>query len=155
MFAVVKNNQVVYTLQPGQQLFVDGVDYGFNWLTALDTARLAQLGVQEVVNTPMPDQQYYWVSSTVEVVDGVATWVHATTPKDLAELKQQAIANAKASANQQLQQTDWTVIRKFERNVDIPLEVAAARQAIVDQCTAKEVAILASTTVEELIQAVQ
>jgi len=155
MFAVVKNNQVVYTLQPGQQLFVDGVDYGFNWLTALDTTRLAQLGVQEVVNTPMPDQQYYWVSSTVEVVDGVATWVHATTPKDLAQLKQQAIASAKASANQQLQQTGWTVIRKFERNVDIPLAVATARQAIVDQCTAKETAILASTTVEELIQAVQ
>ena len=155
MFAVVKNNQVVYTLQPGQQLFVDGVDYGFNWLTALDTTRLAQLGVQEVVNTPMPNQQYYWVSSTVEVVDGIATWVHATTPKDLAQLKQQAIASAKANANQQLQQTDWTVIRKFERNVDIPLEVATARQAIVDQCTAKETAILASTTVEELIQAVQ
>jgi len=155
MFAVVKNNQVVYTLQPGQQLFVDGVDYGFNWLIALDSTRLAQLGVQEVVNTPMPDQRYYWVSSTVEVVDDVATWVHATTPKDLAELKQQAITSVKASANQQLQQTDWTVIRKAERNVDIPSDIASNRQAIVASCNAKELAITASTTVEELIQAVQ
>ncbi len=155
MFAVVKNNQVVYTLQPGQQLFVDGVDYGFNWLAALDSTRLAQLGVQEVVNTPMPDQRYYWVSSTVEVVDGAATWVHATTPKDLAELKQQAIASVKASANQQLQQTDWTVIRKAERNIDIPSDIASNRQAIVASCNVKELAITASTTVEELIQAVQ
>ena len=46
------------------------------------------------------------------------------------------------------------VIRKAERNVDIPANVVAERAKIIADCTAKEAAILAATTVEGLIAVV-
>ena len=48
---------------------------------------------------------------------------------------------------------DWVVTRKMERNVDIPADIAAARQVIIDACEVKEAVITAATTVEELIVA--
>jgi hypothetical protein len=70
-------------------------------------------------------------------------------------LKSQFIAQAKDSANKALAATDWYVIRKAERDVAIPAEVVAERQAIIDACTAKEAAITAATTIEGLMTAVQ
>ena len=69
-------------------------------------------------------------------------------------LKSNWIAQTKAAANSQLAQTDWMVIRKAERNVDIPADVAAARAKIISDCAAKEAAITACTTVEQLMAAV-
>jgi hypothetical protein len=43
------------------------------------------------------------------------------------------------------------VIRKAERNVEIPADVATARAKIVADCAAKEAAITACTTVEQLM----
>jgi hypothetical protein len=47
------------------------------------------------------------------------------------------------------------LMRKAERDVAIPAEVVAERQAIIDACTAKEAAITAATTIEGLMTAVQ
>jgi hypothetical protein len=69
-------------------------------------------------------------------------------------LKSQWIAQAKAAANSQLAATDWMVIRKAERGVDIPADTASARAKIIADCTAKEAAIAACTTVEQLMAAV-
>jgi hypothetical protein len=69
-------------------------------------------------------------------------------------LKSNWIAQTKAAANSALAQTDWMVIRKAERNVDIPADVAAARAKIISDCAAKEAAITACTTVEQLMAAV-
>ena len=46
------------------------------------------------------------------------------------------------------------VIRKAERNIDVPADTTAARAAIIDAANAKEAAITAATSVEELIAAV-
>jgi hypothetical protein len=46
------------------------------------------------------------------------------------------------------------VIRKAERNIDIPAEAAADRAKIISDCTAKEAAIAACTTVEQLMAVV-
>ena len=68
-------------------------------------------------------------------------------------LKSQFIAQAKAAAGSALAATDWMVIHKMERDVAIPADVVADRAQIVADCTAKEAAITAATTVEELIAA--
>jgi hypothetical protein len=70
-------------------------------------------------------------------------------------LKSNFIAQAKAAANSELAQTDWMVIRKAERNVEIPGDVMADRAAVVALCAEKEAAIAACTTVEQLMVAVQ
>ena len=69
-------------------------------------------------------------------------------------LKSQFIAQVKEAANTQLAQTDWYVVRKFERNVDIPENIVAQRAAIVSDTEAKQQAIAACTTVEELMQVI-
>ena len=69
-------------------------------------------------------------------------------------LKSQWIAQNKANANSLLASTDWMVIRKAERDVAIPAEVVAERAKIIADCTAKEVAITAATTIEAFINVV-
>jgi hypothetical protein len=49
-----------------------------------------------------------------------------------------------------LAQTDWYVIRKAERNIDIPADIATYRAAVIAWATATEASITAVTTVEEL-----
>ena len=65
-------------------------------------------------------------------------------------LKSNHIAQVKHNTNMTLAQTDWYVIRKAERNIDIPADVAADRAAIVAWATATEASITAVTTVEQL-----
>jgi len=65
-------------------------------------------------------------------------------------LKSNHIAQVKHNTNMTLAQTDWYVIRKVERNVDIPADVATYRAAVIAWATATEASITAVTTVEEL-----
>jgi hypothetical protein len=65
-------------------------------------------------------------------------------------LKSNHIAQVKHNTNMTLAQTDWYVIRKAERSVDIPADVATYRAAVVAWATATEASITAVTTVEEL-----
>jgi len=87
-------------------------------------------------------------------VDGEPAMVDSDERLVTKGLKSQFIAQAKDSANKALANTDWYVIRKAERDVAIPAEVFAERQAIIDACTAKEAAITAATTIDELIEVV-
>ena len=130
----------------------------------------AEQGALEVVEGEQKDQRFYWVSfSNYEVANGVVTRTYTNTPKALEDvtetpkgstepvttkgLKSQWIAQAKATANSQLASTDWLVIRKAERDVAIPSDVVAARAKIIADCTAKEAAITAATSIDELMQA--
>ena len=65
-------------------------------------------------------------------------------------LKSNHIEQVKHNTNMTLAQTDWYVIRKVERNVDIPADVATYRAAVIAWATATEASITAVTTVEEL-----
>jgi hypothetical protein len=69
-------------------------------------------------------------------------------------LKSQFIAQAKDSANKALAATDWVVVRKAERGVEIPADIVAERAKIIADCEAKEAAIKAATTVDELVQVI-
>ena len=94
--------------------------------------------------------------------DGTPLYVQTYNPatqqmEDTAEqvvtkgLKSQWIAQTKQTAGSMLAQTDWTVVRKAERNVDIPAAVAAKRAAIVTECGRLETAIAGCADVEALI----
>ena len=128
-------------------------------------------GALEVVEGEQKDQRFYWVTfSHYEVNGSVVTRTYTNTPKALEDvtetpegtsepvttkgLKSTWIAQIKAAANSQLASTDWMVIRKAERDVAIPAEVVTARNAIIADCTAKEAAINAATTMEEFIAVV-
>lgn len=97
------------------------------------------LGIVEVADSEQYDQRFYW---------GV------DNPKDLDQLKAQWIAQTKATAGSLLAQTDWMVIRKAERDIAIPVDVIAARGAIILDQDLKQQAIEAAADVPALIAVV-
>lgn len=66
-------------------------------------------------------------------------------------LKSQWTAQIKEQAGSLLAATDWMVIRKVERNVDIPADVAAYRAAVVAECDRMEAQISAAANVQALV----
>ena len=162
MFAIVQNNEVKQVGEPAA-LFPN--------TSGVNAAYALANGALEVVEGEQKDQRFYWVTfSHYEVTGNTVTRVYTNTPKALEDvtevpegatepvttrgLKSQLVAQAKAAAGSALAATDWMVIRKAERGVDVPADVAAERAKIVADCDAKEAAIKACTTVEELMAVV-
>ena len=162
MYALIENNAVTKVGELAT-LFPD---------TSNPNASFAQeQGALEVVEGEQKDQRFYWVTfSHYEVNGSVVTRTYTNTPKALEDvtetpegqtepvttkgLKSTWIAQNKANANSLLAATDWMVIRKAERDVAIPSDVVTARAAIIADCTAKEAAITAATTIEAFINVV-
>ena len=138
-----------------------------------DPALREQLGVVEVADPEQYDQRFYWGVGNpkllndreevdqdgnpmyVKVYDEATQSMVDSTERLITKgLKSQWIAQVKDTAGKMLAQTDWMVIRKAERNVDIPADVVTKRAAIVAECDRLEVAIAACTTVEALITVV-
>lgn len=69
-----------------------------------------------------------------------------TWTETLAELKVIKIAEAKSIANSMLAKTDWYIIRKSEKDLDIPEDLLLERDAIRSSCNSNEGGIDACTT---------
>lgn len=89
------------------------------------------------VETPPPlindDSVARWNGSTWEVES--LPKKAEPTPEEIAALEK---AQAVATARSYLYQTDWYIIRKIERGIDIPADVAAKRLESVDFINSNE-----------------
>ena len=149
----------------------DGNQYPANWLRLSTAEDKARLGITEVADAVRADDRFYWdgnvnnpkaLEDKLEVKEnGTPLFVQEYDPitKSMVDtdkqvvtkgLKSNFIAQVKQSAGSILAQTDWMVIRKAERNVDIPESVVAYRASVVAKADELETAIAAVTTVEEL-----
>ena len=156
----------------------DGVRYD----NLRDASVRAKLGVVEnsdpdpfEPNEPWYDQRFYWgvdnpklLNDREEVdqdgkpmwekilgeVDGKPAMVDSDKRLVTKGLKSQWIAQVKDTAGKMLAQTDWMVIRKAERGIDIPADVVAKRAAIVAECDRLETAIKGCADVPALIDVV-
>jgi hypothetical protein len=117
----------------------DGNQYPSNWLNLSTEEDKVAIGITWVADPVRADDRFYW--------DG-----NLDNPKDLAQLQSQFVSQIKDTAGKMLAQTDWVVIRKMERSVDIPSDVEAQRATIVAESNRLENAINAVSTVEELIE---
>jgi hypothetical protein len=88
------------------------------------------------------------------VVNGQPAMVDSTERLVTKGLKSQYIAQTKQSAGLLLAATDWMVIRKAERNVDIPAATQTYRAGVVAECARLETAIAGAASVEALIAVV-
>lgn len=116
---------------------VNGVQYPANWLRLTSAEEKAAIGITEVADAVREDDRFYW--------NGVKT-----NPRPLETLKEQFSAQVKDTANKMLAPTDWMIIRKAERNVNVPEDIATYRAAIVSACTSNETAIDNAEDVEAL-----
>ena len=146
---------------------------GTKYANLRDPAARAALGVIEVADPPPYDQRFFWSPDNPKLLDDRPETKEDGTPlyvqvynaeteemEDTAEqvvtkgLKSQWTAQVKTTAGSLLAATDWMVIRKAERNIDVPAETQTYRAAVVAECDRLEAAIAACTTVEELISVV-
>ena len=133
------------------------------------------LGVTEVADPPYYDQRFYWGVDNPKLLDdreesdeegnplyvkvlgevnGEPAMVDSDERLVTKGLKSQWIAQVKDTAGKMLAQTDWMVIRKAERAVDVPAETQTYRAAIITEADRLEAAIAACANVEALIAVV-
>jgi hypothetical protein len=117
----------------------NGVNYPQNWLRLATPQERAAIGITEAPEPAWYDDRFYW---------GVGN------AKDLDSLKTQWTDQVKDTTNKLLYATDWMVIRKLERNVDIPAETVTFRAAVLAECDRLVTAIAAAADVESLITVV-
>jgi len=164
MFALVTSNNEITQIGELQTLFPNEYQ---------PTALYAQQhGAKEIIDGNREDERFYWVTfgsysvgetyvtrnyvNTAKALEDVTeTPEGATEPITTKGLKSTYIAQFKQTANSMLASTDWTVIRKAERNVDIPADVVAKRAAILAECDRLTAAVTAAQDMTSFITAVQ
>ena len=152
------------------------IQYPRNWLRLSTQEDKDALGITWEADPVRHDDRYYWngeldnpkALEDVDAVDedGNPVWEQEldnsdpenpvmvdTTERLVTQgLKTQKMAEVKHTAGTILNQTDWYVTRKMEREVAIPADVVAQRAHVVAESERLEVAIAACADVETLIE---
>jgi hypothetical protein len=150
----------------------NGTQYPPQWLNVSTEEQKAAIGITWVADAVRADDRFYWdgdVNNPKALEDKLETkedgsplykqvydkatesMVDTTEQVVTKGLKSNFISQIKQTAGSLLQTTDWYVIRKAERTIEIPAKVALERTQIVAESNRLETDIQASTTVEELI----
>lgn len=153
----------LYAQQHGAKEIIDGnrEDERFYWVTFGSYSVGEVYVTRNYVNTAkaLEDRAEVKEDNTplyVQVLNPTTMLMVDTTEQVITKgLKSNYIAQFKQTANSMLAQTDWTVIRKAERNVDIPADVAAKRAAILAECDRLTAAVTAAQDMPSFITAVQ
>jgi hypothetical protein len=150
--------EIIYGQQQDQRFYwVDGPNYRVNETnqTVEATFNATPKAIEDKEESDAQGNPLYVQEYDPAANNGQGAMVNTAERLVTKGLKSQWIAQTKAAANSELAQTDWMVIRKAERNVEIPGDVMADRAAVVALCAEKEAAIAACTTVEQLMAVVQ
>jgi hypothetical protein len=151
----------------------NGTQYGAGWLNQATEEQKLAIGITWVVDPVRADDRFYWNGEInnakaledrlevkedgtplyKQVYDKVTESMVDTTEQVITKgLKSNFIAQVKDTAGKLLNATDWYVVRKAERNVDIPANIVTKRATIVTEADRLETAISNVTTVEALIE---
>lgn len=153
MFAIVKNGEIVQTGSNIRAMFPN-----VSFPASGPSAEFKQLaGVMDVVDGERKDERFYWVTPAqppIQLVNGIPTRLYVNTEKEIEKLKIQWVSQFKETAGKMLANTDWMVIRKAERAIDIPAEVVSKRLAIIAEANRLESAVIACEDVESMISIV-
>jgi hypothetical protein len=151
----------------------NGTQYGAGWLNQATEEQKLAVGITWVVDPVRADDRFYWNGDInnpkvledkletkedgtplyKQVYDKATESMVDTTEQVVTKgLKSNFISQVKQTAGLLLAQTDWYVVRKAERNVDIPANIVTKRATIVTESDRLETAIGNVTTVEALIE---
>jgi hypothetical protein len=162
------------TIQLDTPFTHNDIQYPANWIRLASEEDKEAIGLVWEADPVRADDRYYWDGDinnpkaledkeesdqdgnplyvkVLGVVDGKPAMVDSTERLVTKGLKSNFISQVKTTAGTILAQTDWMVIRKAERNVDIPTAVAIYRASVVTKAAELETAISAVTNVEQLI----
>lgn len=132
-------------INEGTQFTIDGVTYPPQWLNQSTPEQKAALGLEEVVAQNQPyNPVYYW---TGEVLDK-ATLTYTGTPKDLADVQKQAVAQVNQTAYTLLFPSDWMVVKAMETSTSVATDWNTWRASIRHTAADTVTAINAATDVD-------
>jgi hypothetical protein len=149
----------------------DGTQYPPQWLNQATEEQKLAIGITWVADPAPFDNRFYWDTDLPKALEdkletkqdgsplykqvydkATESMVDTTEQVVTKGLKSNFISQVKDTAGKLLAQTDWYVVRKAERNVDIPVDIVTKRAAIVTEADRLETAITSVTTVEALIE---
>ena len=131
---------------------IDGTSYPANWLRLTSIAEKNAVGITEVADDVIDyDSRFYWGVDNPKQLEDITVTPDQGDPYTQYGLKHQWTATVKDTANKLLAESDWMVIRKVERNVDIPASTVTYRSAVITECTRLVTAIAGATDVPALI----
>jgi hypothetical protein len=136
------------------QFEVNGTTYPQNWLRLTSIEEKNAIGITEVADPEPYDDRFYWGVDNPKQLDDITVTPEEGEPYVQHGLKHQWTAQVKDTANKLLAQTDWMIIRKVERNVDIPEDTVTYRASVITECTRLVTAITGCTDVPSLITVV-
>lgn len=126
----------------------DGNQYPANWINLSSAEEKEAIGITEVADPEIFDTRFYWDAGLPKALDDKDEEDGSVTKG----LKSQFVAQIKDTTNKLLAQSDWYVIRKLERNIDIPTDIQDKRNAIIAESNRLETDINAVKDVEALIE---
>jgi hypothetical protein len=153
----------------------DGIQYPSNWLRFASAEDKAAIGITEVAEPTRADDRFYWngdinnpkaLEDRLEVKeDGAPLMVQTLDNADpenpvMVDTTEQVVTKGlkstftqqiKHTAGSLLAATDWMIIRKVERDIEVPSSIVQERQHIVAEANRLEDAISKVTNVEALI----
>lgn len=129
-----------------------GIQYPANFLRLSSLAEKQAIGISEVADDPVYDQQFYWgLSNPKQLNDepavdenGKELGYTQTGLKTLWSGKQNDIASSTLATS------DWRVIKAKETSTDVPANWVTYRAAVRTVCNTRQAEIAACTTVEQL-----
>ena len=149
----------------------NGTQYPPQCLNTSTEEQKAAIGITWVADPAPFDSRFYWDTDLPKALedkletkaDGTPLYkqVYDKTTESMVDtteqvvtkgLKSQFVAQVKDTAGKLLASTDWYVIRKAERAIEIPSDIALKRTQIITESNRLETDIKASTTVEALIE---
>lgn len=106
-----------------------------SWSASFPTEQEAQAWLNSQIGKPhrLPEREIpTYDENGAPIIDENGDPVMETLPAEFTSeiidiSAEVSLANAKAEAQKYLDETDWYVIRKYERNVDVPEGVTTAR----------------------------
>ena len=130
----------------------DGNQYPANWLNLSSAEEKEAIGLEEVADPEIFDNRFYWDAGLPKALDDKEEEDEEGNKSVTKGLKSNFVAQIKDTTNKLLASTDWYVIRKAERNIDIPTDIADKRSAIITESNRLEIAINKVKDVEALIE---
>lgn len=132
-------------INEGVAFTIDGVQYPSNYLNLSTPEEKAAIGLEEVIATNSPkSDQYYWVSTTLDK----ATLTYVNTPKNLTDVKSNALSTINNTAYTILQPSDWMVVKSVETSTPINPDWNTYRASVRSTADSTRTAVTAAADVD-------
>jgi len=132
----------------------EDIQYPANWLRLASQQEREAIGITEEDDPATWDDRFYWGVGNPKQLNDETVTPEQGEPYTQKGLKSQWSAQIKDTTNKLLAATDWMVIRKAERNINIPTNTVSYRAGVLAECDRLLAAIETAADVAALVTVV-